>query len=175
MGSSLRSRLLKLAFLPLAVAFPLVLLVLGLVGGALYDARLAATVRSNLSTVRSHLVHQRIHTEIFLAQQLKSGALAQLLAAQAPAAHVQEALVAQAAGIRLDFLCIANRQGRVIAANTGARPDASLADSFVLRQAITGVKASGFEIVAPCRLTARHWCDTGQWAHAAGGRTISPQ
>ncbi len=151
-SSSLRSRLFKLAFLPLAVSFPLVLLVLGLVGGSFYDARLAAMVRSNLSTVRSHLGHERLHTEFFLSQQVKSGLLAQLLATRAPVATLQEALAAQAATIRLDLLCIADRQGRIIAANTGSRPGASLSESFVLQQAIMGVKTSGFELIAPQRL-----------------------
>ena len=149
LGSSLRVRLLKLAFLPLAVAFPLVVLVLALVGGALYDARLAAMLRSHLSTVRSHLAHQRSHTELFLSQQLKSGVLTQLLGDHVPAATLQEALAVQAAAIRLDFLCIADRHGRIIAANTGVRPGVSLAESYVLQQAITGVKSAGYEVMAP--------------------------
>lgn len=151
-GSSLRSRLFKLAFLPLAVSFPLVLLVLGLVGGSFYDARLAAMVRSNLSTVRSHLVHERLHTEFFLSQQLKSGFLTKLLATRAPLATLQEALTIQAATIRLDLLCITDRQGRIIAANSGSLPGASLSESFVLQQAITGVKNSGFELIAQQQL-----------------------
>ena len=151
---SLRSRLLKLAFLPLFVAFPVVLLVLGLVGGALYDARLAAVVRSNLATVRSHLDHQRIHTEFFISQQLKSATLSNLLAEKASSGQLEKALHAQAAGMRLDFLFIADRRGKVVAANTGAAPGASLAGSVVLRQAITGVLASGFEIFEPEQLAA---------------------
>jgi len=151
---SLRSRLLKLAFLPLFVAFPVVLLFLGLVGGALYDARLAAVVRSNLATVRSHLDHQRIHTEFFISQQLKSATLSNLLAEKASPGQLEKALHAQAAGMRLDFLFIADRQGKIVAANTGAAPGASQAGSVVLRQAITGVLASGFEIFEPEQLTA---------------------
>jgi PAS domain S-box-containing protein len=151
---SLRSRLLKLAFLPLVVAFPVVLLVLGMVGGALYDARLAAVVRSNLATVRSYLDHQRLHTEIFISQQLKSAALSQLLADKASSGQLEKALTSQAAGMRLDFLFIADRQGKIVAANTGAAPGVSLAASFVLQQAITGVLASGFEIFEPEQLAA---------------------
>lgn len=151
---SLRSRLLKLAFLPLLIAFPLVLLVLAVVGGALYDARLAAVVRSNLSTVRNHLYHQRLHSEIFITQQLKSASLSHLLAEKVPARELEKALATQAAGMRLDFLLIADRQGKIIAANTGTTPGTSLTGSLVLRQAITGVLTSGFEIFTPEQLTA---------------------
>lgn len=151
-GASLRSWLLKLAFLPLLIAIPIVLLVLGIVGGSLYDARLAAMVRSNLATVRSHLDHQRIQTEIFITQQLKAANLTHLLAEKASVHQLEKALASQAAGIRLDFLFIADTKGSIIATNTGTLPGASLAGSLVLQQAITGVLTSGFEIFDPERL-----------------------
>lgn len=143
--SSLRLRLLKLAFLPLAVAWPLILLALAVVGGSMYDARFAAVVRSNLATVSSQLEHQRIHTEFFIGQQLKLATLPRLLAQKVPARQLEKVLADQAAGMQLDFLFIVDPQGRVLAASTGATTGTSFADSLVVRQAITGVLASGFD------------------------------
>lgn len=143
--ASLRWRLLKLAFLPLAVALPLILLVLALVGGAFYDARLAAVVRSNLATVHGLLEHHCLHIEFFIGQQLKLASPTQLLAQRAPASQLHKVLTDQAAGMRLDFLFIVDRQGRVLAASSGTVPNINFAESAIVRQAITGVLTSGFD------------------------------
>ncbi len=151
---SLRSRLLKLAFLPLFVALPVVLLVLALVGGSFYDERLEAVVRSNLSTVRNHLDLHRTQVETYITQLLKAETLQHLLSIRTASEHLDSTLASQAASMRLDFLVITDRQGRIIASSAGTIADASLSGTLVVQQAITGVLASGFEILEPKQLAA---------------------
>lgn len=151
---SLRRSLLKLAFLPLFVVFTIVLLVLIVVGGSLYDSRLEAMVRSHLSSVHNYLDHHQSETELLISQMTKSDFLRQLLTEKNSAKRMTDALISRATTLRLDFLFITDRQGRIIASSTAAIPGIAMTDSHVLRQAITGVLASGLEPVDSKKLSA---------------------
>ena len=62
---SLRRQLLRLAFTPLAVVFPIILGVL--VGGSRFDARLESMGRGQLAAARSYLDQQRTQAAFVLA------------------------------------------------------------------------------------------------------------
>lgn len=144
-SSSLRKRMLKLALVPLLVAFPTILFVLLAVGGPRFDARLNSIAYSNLATAHNYLDQQRTLTEKFIEQQVLSTQLQQQLVTKQLPEILSGQLRSLAVGVRLDFLVIADGFGRVIASSTGIAPGNELPASLVLYQAITGVPASGFE------------------------------
>ncbi|MEN6438276.1 MAG: ATP-binding protein [Syntrophobacter sp.] len=144
-GGSLRANLLKLAFLPLLVVFPVVLLVLAVIGGNRYDARVEAMVRGELAIARTSLDHQRIELENFIRNQVQRESLHRLLADDNSSRQLDRMLAPRAVGVHLDFLIIADDQGKVIASNTGLIPGSVLPNSYILKQALTGILTSGFE------------------------------
>jgi PAS domain S-box-containing protein len=145
-GKSLRTKLLKLAFLPLLFVFPAVLLLLALIGGSRYDARLDALVRGELAIVHTYLDHQRIQLENFIRNQVQIEDLHLLLGDGSASQPLERMLVSLAAGVHLDFLILTDDHGRVIASNTGITSGRVLPHSHILEQAITGVLTSGFEV-----------------------------
>lgn len=52
---------------------------------------------------------------------------------------------AQARAGQYDFLIIADQQGRIIASSTDASPGTKIPDTFITRQARTGVQNVAFE------------------------------
>jgi PAS domain S-box-containing protein len=149
---SLRTNLLKLAFLPLLVVFPAVLTVLVLVGGNQYDARVEAMVRGQITIARTYLDHQSIQIENFIRNQVQRENLHRLLADENASQQLDRLLVSLAAGTHLDFLIITTYDGTVIASSTGTPIGTLLPIQHLLKQAITGVLISGYEVLEPPHL-----------------------
>jgi len=166
---SLRRRLLRLAFVPMLVAFPAVIAVLAIVGGSRYDARLESIAASNLATAQTFLEQLRVQIERQLDQLVLLDRLPSMLAAREPHDALERVLARRAQSARLDFLVIADPGGRVIAASTGTAPGTRLPSSFVLRQAITGVLTSGFERFEPAALALLSQALPGRAAVAQPG------
>ena len=144
-GRPLRSYLLKLALSPLLVAFPLILGVLVVVGGARFDALVESNARTHLASAHNFIEQQRGLVERHLSYLAHTDHLSSLLAAGESEATLRQILATRADAARLDFLVIADQQGRVVASSAGVPRGTPLPDSFLLKQAITGVLASGLE------------------------------
>ena len=142
---SLRRQLLRLAFAPLLVVFPIILGVLVLVGGSRFDARLESMGRSHLAAARSYLEQQRTQAQQHLEQLVLSERLPGLLAAGEDPRVMQQILAARADAARLDFLIIVGPGRQVIASSSPLPPGSVVPEGFILRQAETGVLSSGYE------------------------------
>ncbi|MCB1743896.1 MAG: cache domain-containing protein, partial [Gammaproteobacteria bacterium] len=145
---SLKAQLIKLGLLPSLVAFPIILAVLVLVGGHLYDARVDSNLQSQLATAHGYLAQQRVQIEKHVEQLVSTRYLSELLAAGDNTLAVVEALSTRANAARLDFLLILDQGGRVVASSTGTPRDTRIDMGYVLRGATTGVLTAGYERIA---------------------------
>ncbi|MEY2631509.1 MAG: hypothetical protein RIR00_163 [Pseudomonadota bacterium] len=143
--ASLHLRLLTLALLPTLLLFPLILGTVTLVGGRNYDQLLESTAQSRLVGSRNYLDQTRISLSEHLNHLVLSERLANLLAQHHGDKTLHEVLAARASAASLDYLIIANQDGRIIASSLQYPVQQTLPDSFVLRQARTGVPAAAFE------------------------------
>jgi PAS domain S-box-containing protein len=151
-SNSLRTRLLALGLTPLLVAFPLILIVLVVIGGARFDRLLEWNARIHLASAHNYLGQVRNETGKQVEQLALSSTLTGRLAEgdrQLPAF-----LAGRADAAGFDFLIIATQRGEVIAASSGIAPGSMLPDSFVIRQARTGLATTAFEQLSSASLAA---------------------
>lgn len=157
-SSSLRVRLAVLSLAPLLLAFPLVLLVLVVMGGESFDRLLADNALSKVDSARNYLEQIREQAGEHLKQQSKSdrllGLLAEHVAAKEQSKVLDDVLLARASAAQLDFLVIADHDGKVIASSTGIAPGSQLPDTHVTRQARNGFAESHFERLSADELVA---------------------
>jgi signal transduction histidine kinase len=146
----IRGKLLVIAVLPLAVALPLMSVVLLLWADAAFDRLLVTKVRSDLAV--AHGYFERVLNEV----GSSTGAVAEsngLLTRLADRGRLSEFLIQQKARERLDFLELRDAEGRVIASSEGTAGDA--APPQVLR-APTARDPTSIELLS-----------ADQWAHVA--------
>ena len=146
---SLRFRLLMLGLMPVLVAFPVMIALVVVVGGERANRLVASNLHGHLAGSRNYLDLLRQDAGVRVAQLTKSDRLVELLDSQASAAALQGALRNAAEGSGFDYLLVARPDGTVIASSTGPIAQGRLPDSFVLRQARTGVSAAAFERFDP--------------------------
>jgi PAS domain S-box-containing protein len=149
--ASLRLRMMVLGLAPLLVAFPIILGILTIAGGQIFDELLITNARGNLASANTYMVQMRGQTLQSIKEMIRSDRLEQMLdelagrAATARSSALDQALAARADAARLDFMIIATLDGRVIASSTGLEPGSRLPESRVARQAAYDVPASAYE------------------------------
>ena len=146
---SLRFRLVALGLIPLLLAFPLIVAVLVVMGGASFDRQLAANAQGKVDGVRNYFDQISRQATEHLTQLVTDDRLPGLLeqhtgmSRQSPA--LNQALSFHASAARYDFLVIADRDGRVIATSIGTQAGTPLPETFVVLQARTGITSVAFE------------------------------
>ncbi len=149
--ASLRLRMVTLGLAPLIVAFPIILGILTIAGGQLFDELLITNARGNLTSAHTYMEQVRGQTLQNIEEMVRSDRLNHMLdelagkAGTTRSIPLNQALAARADAARLDFMIIATRDGRVIASSTGLEPGSRLPESHVSRQAATGVSSSAYE------------------------------
>ncbi|WP_079435467.1 ATP-binding protein [Zoogloea sp. LCSB751] len=183
--SSLRLRMVVLGLAPLLIAFPLILGILVMAGGARYDEILSANARSNLASAHAYMEQMRNQTRQQIEEVTHSERLTRWLddqgdnAARLPNAPLDQALSARAEAARLDFLIVATQDGRIIASSGGLAPGSLLPRSFIARQAAIGVSGVAYELfdmaalhaLSPA-LPARARLEAGEHGEAAETRGL---
>lgn len=146
---TLARRLLAVGLSPLLLALPLFILVLGWAGARIADAQLHATIESHLSSSQSYLRQLREGTLRQLVDYSNSERLRHLLKPQANLQALELQLRTAVRERGLSFLVVAHPDGRILASSNGAPAGVHLPDSYVIRQARTGLAASAFERLEP--------------------------
>jgi PAS domain S-box-containing protein len=149
---SLRFRWLALGLMPLLLAFPIVIAVLGTLGGNRANALLMSNARSHLAGSENYLEQLRTNTGVRLKQLVQSEQLAQLLAPTASRQELNQVLGTAARGGGLDFLIVARTDGTIIASSTSATPGERLPHSHVISQAVVGITSTAYELFTPEQL-----------------------
>lgn len=143
--ASLRFRLWALGLTPLLIAFPVVIAVLWVIGGERANTLMHANIRGSLASAQSYLNQVSTATNRSIGQTVKSERLARLLRNRHSQAELDEMLRTTAQGAGLDYLVVADSEGRIIGSSTGVGPGTQLPDSYVIRQAKIGVASAAYE------------------------------
>lgn len=155
---SLQVRMAVFGLAPLALALPLLMGVLVLLGGATLDRVLEEKTLTHVHGVQSYLQNYRNRTGELIQTLAESNRLHELLAADLhqPASRdaLKDYMVHQASGIQLDFLILADQEGRVIASTLTMPYGSRVPDTFVSHQARIGVSAAEFERLSVVQLRA---------------------
>ena len=151
---SLRTRLLALGLMPLVLAFPVLIVILVLVGGERAERLMHANLHSNLAGSRNYLEQLRHEAGSRVRQLAYSERLTSLVNPRTRHRGLDQALMAAARSSGLDFLIVASVEGRVIGSSSGVSPGTVLPDAYVLRQARLGVAQAAFERQPPELLAA---------------------
>ncbi len=153
-GPSLRTRLMALGLMPLLLALPLLMLVLGVIGGHFAQDLLEGNLRSHLAAAENYLEQQRSQTGIRLAQLARAQRLVQLNDTAAPREEIDRHLRTAAEGAGLDYLVLARSDGHVLGSSSAQPAHPVLPPSAVIRQASIGVASAGFERFERTQLAA---------------------
>ncbi len=151
---SLGFRLLTLGLMPLLLAFPIVIAILIVVGGARTQSMVESHLRSNLAGSVNYLEQLRNEAGTSTRQLATSERLMSLVDPRRASRALDEALGVMARSAGLDFLIVAHPDGRVIGSSSGLPFGTVLPDSYVLRQARTGVGNAALTLLAPDQLGA---------------------
>ena len=149
--ASLRLRMVALGLAPLLVAFPIILGILTIAGGQIFDELLITNARGNLASAHTYMEQMRSQTLQSIEEMVRSDRLEHMLgdlagrAGTTRSVSLDQTLAARADAARLDFMIIATLDGRVIASSTGLEPGSRLPESHVARQAAAGVAGSAYE------------------------------
>ena len=142
---SLRFRLLWLGLMPLLLAFPIVLLSLGISGSAQLSQLIQSQLNSNLSGAQNYLRVVQTELQSRIADLVQSDRITRLIQEKPPRHEIDRALTATLRGSGFDFLLIVDREGYVIGSSNGVSEGERVPNSFVIQQAQIGVASSGFE------------------------------
>ncbi len=149
---SLRMRLWVLGLTPLLFAFPVLLALLALSTRWLSNAELAATLRGSLSGSDTYLEQMSQYARQRFGDYVKSERLQELTAQPSRRAELEQLLAATAKGWGLQYLVVTRPDGEVMASSTGRGRGQRLPDSYVMRQARTGMSGAALESVDRRRL-----------------------
>ena len=145
---SLRLRLALLALTPLLV-FPLLALVLLVLGNNYFERIMRHKVEADLATGQSHLQYLQENVAVDVKSLADSPRIRRLLNGTATDVPLAEVLASRQANIGLDFLAVLDQEGRVIAASDVLQRDAPYVELSVLakmRQADAAV--DGLELIS---------------------------
>lgn len=142
---SLRFRLLWLGLMPLLLAFPTVLISLGVSGNAQLNQLIEAQLSSNLSGAQNYLRVVQTDLQSRITDFVQSERITKLIQEKTPRAEIDRTLSATLRGSGFDFLLIIDRDGSILGSNSQIPIGARVPHSYVIQQAQLGVASSGFE------------------------------
>lgn len=151
---SLRFRLLWLGLMPLLLAFPIVLLSLGISGGAQLNNLIQGQLNSNLSGAQNYLRVVQTELQFRIADLVQSERITKLVQDKTPRHLIDQALSSTLRGSGFDFLLIVDRDGTILGSSSGVADGKRVPESYVIKQAQIGVASSGFEQFSPGQLFA---------------------
>lgn len=131
--------------MPLLLGLPIVLLSLGLVGGAQLNRLIEGQLNSNLSGAQNYLNVFRTDLQSRIADLVQSDRITPLVQDPGPQHEINQVLATTVRGSGFEFLLIVNADGTVIGSSGGVERGKKVPSSFVIRQAMIGVASSGFE------------------------------
>lgn len=174
-NGSLHFRLLALGLMPLLVAFPFVVAVLGVVGGDRANALLVSNLRAQLSSSHNYLEQLKVDTRVRVSQLVKSEGLQRLIRPTADKGALDAMLSATAQSSGFDYLLVADAHGNVLGASHDAATKRVLPSSFVIQQAAVGVANAAYERFDADQLAAisPHLADMARVAKQRGAADAS--
>lgn len=137
---------------PLVLFYPVVLVVLALLGSYMADTLITSNLRSNLASTQSYLEQIKGNTLNQVTQLVRSDRLIQLVNSEQHSEELQKMLRATAQSNGLDFLIVANEDGLILASSEAGKNNTRLPDSHVARQANVGVAYVAYESFKPNEL-----------------------
>ena len=140
--------------MPLLLGLPIVLLSLGLVGGAQLNTLIEGQLNSNLSGAQNYLNVVRTDLQSRIVDLVQSDRITPLVQTPGPQHETNQVLATTIRGSGFDFLLIVNADGTVLGSSSGVERGKTVPASFVIRQAMFGVASSGFEQFTPEELEA---------------------
>ena len=154
-SGSLHTRLVALSLTPVLLAFPLLIAIIVVFGGSSFARLLATNALDKVNGARNYF--EQIGEQGLAHLRHASSVDLQLLLAEQHAGKQQDTALerqlwmqAQAEGY--DFLIVADAAGKVIASSTAIAPGTHLPDTFVIRQALSGVPTSAYETLSAAEL-----------------------
>lgn len=154
LDESLSFRLWALGLAPLLLAFPVVLLVLALLGSDKADTLVTSNLRSHVASAHSYLDQIKGDTLNQLSQLVRSDRLLELVDSPTQRDELQKTLKTTAHYRGLDYLIVATESGQVLASSTQNAGYGQLPDTHVLRQASVGVPSAAYESFDTTQLSA---------------------
>lgn len=142
---SLRFRLLWLGLMPLLLAFPIILLSLGISGRAQLTQLIESQLNSNLSGAQNYLNVVRSDLQSRITDLVQSDRMTKLVQEKTSRNEINQILSATLRGSGFDFLLIVDADGTVMGSSSSVSEGEQIPESYVINQAHLGVASSGFE------------------------------
>lgn len=131
--------------MPLLLAFPIVLLSLGLSGSAQLSKLIQGQLNSNLSGAQNYLHVVQSELQSRIADLVQSDGVTKLIQEKTARKDIDQTLAATLRGSGFDFLLIVDRYGVVLGSSSVISENMRVPESYVIKQAQIGVASSGFE------------------------------
>lgn len=142
---SLRFRLLWLGLMPLLLAFPIILLSLGISGSAQLSQLIQSQLNSNLSGVQNYLHVVQSDLQSRITGLVQSDRISELIQEKKSRKEINQTLSAALRSSGFDFLLIVDKDGTVLGSSSDVAEGERVPESQVINQANIGVASSGFE------------------------------
>lgn len=153
--ASVRTKLLTLVLLPLAVVLPVLVAILAIWGGDAYDRLLIYKIRSDLAVADGYFDRVREGVGRSVEMLAASNRLARALSERDRPA-LSDFLQATKQSLRVDFLHFVDPGGRVVGSSDALRPGSTLGDRPAVRGALDGRASTVLDIFGPEHLGAIH-------------------
>jgi len=153
--ASVRTKLLALVLLPLAVVLPVLVAVLAIWGGDAYDRLLIYKIRSDLAVADGYFDRVREGVGRNVEMLAASNRLARALGERDRPA-LSDFLQATKQTLRVDFLHFVDPAGRVVGSSDLLPPGSPLGDRQAVRSALDGRAVTVLDIFPPDHLGAIH-------------------
>lgn len=134
-----------LGLMPLLLAFPIILISLGLSGSAQLSQLIQSQLNSNLSGAQNYLHVVQSDLQSRIADLVQSDRITKLVQQKTPRNEIDQTLSATLRGSGFDFLLIIDRNGTVLGSSNDVADGERVPESYVIKQAHIGVASSGFE------------------------------
>jgi two-component system NtrC family sensor kinase len=153
--ASVRTKLLTLVLLPLAVVLPVLVAILAIWGGDAYDRLLIYKIRSDLAVADGYFERVKEGVGRSVEMLAASNRLARALSERDRPA-LADFLQATKQSLRVDFLHLVDPNGRVLASSDLLPAGSSLDGRAAVRGALEGRATTVLDVFAPEQLQAIH-------------------
>lgn len=140
--------------MPLLLAFPIVLLSIGLSGSAQLSQLIESQLNSNLSGAQNYLRVIQSELQTRIAELVQSERITELVQEKTARQIIDQTLAGSVRTSGFDFLLIVDRDGSILGSSSGVNINTRVPESYVINQAQLGVASSSFEQFTPEQLSA---------------------
>lgn len=131
--------------MPLLLAFPIILLSLGISGSAQLSQLIQSQLSSNLSGAQNYLHVVQTDLQSRIIDLVQSDRIAELVQENSSRKKINQTLSAALRSSGFDFLLIVDKDGTVLGSSSEVAEGERVPESYVINQAHIGVASSGFE------------------------------